>query len=402
MDKILVIADDFTGAGDTGAKLKKGGWDVQIVLDPEEAGQSSSLIIDTETRNLPSHEAYHRLQVILEKLECSCFECCFKKVDSILRGNICEELKAVKAEVKPDIMVFNPANPGVGRTVVNGIVQVDGVDLCRTDLSKDPLSPVRNDCVKSFLEQGLEESVAYITREEIKNKKGRLSNCRNFIFDAQTDADLEDAVRFFSDMNKKVLWVGSAGLAGAIACVFRKKRPVLCLIGSITEISRKQVYRMKEAGVKIIELDISQLLMEGMIERTLEEAIQSLQEGINVAVVSARTKEDYIKAVKIGKELGYTREETAKYTQNQFGKFAGKVLEQVKLKGLILSGGDTAVSVMKQLHVSSVKVLKEVMSSVPLCMMESGDYPGLFCITKSGSFGDENTLIEAIDYIRNT
>lgn len=400
MDRILVIADDFTGAGDTGVQFVNCGWDVRIVLDPERADHIDSLVIDTETRNLPPGEAYHRMTDIMQKIDFSCFGIYFKKVDSILRGNVCEELKAIKKVIKPDIMVFNPANPRVGRTVSGGVVQVDGVDLCKTALSKDPLSPVRNDHIKSFLEWGLGEAVTYMTQEEIKDKEVNLSDCKNFIFDAREMTDLENVVRLFAEMDKKILWAGSAGLAEAAARVLGKKGPVLSLIGSVTEVSRKQVERLTETGAKLVELEIFRLLDGGTFDTATEEAVRALQKGIDVVIVSARTKEDYRKAVTVGQRFGYTGEKIAEFTQEQFGRLAGKILEQVTPKGLVLSGGDTAVSVMKQFHVSSAAVLDEVLPSVPLCVMAAGDHPGLWYITKSGSFGDENALIEAVTYLK--
>lgn len=400
MDRILVIADDFTGAGDTGVQFVNGGWDIRIEMEPEKTDSHSSVVIDTETRNLSSDEAYCRLKDMIGKLDIDCFGFYFKKVDSVLRGNICAELKAMKEAVRPDVMVFNPANPKAGRTVIHGVVQVDGIDLCKTALSRDPLSPVQNDCIKSFLEQGLGEPAVYVTQEEIKNKEEKLTGCKNIIFDAQTEMDLENAVRLFAAAGKKILWAGSAGLAGAAARVFGKNGPVLSMIGSITEISQKQVCRMAETGAKLVELDIFRLLDGGTAEAAVEEAVQALRSGTDVVVVSAGTKEDYIRSVTTGEQLGYTGEEIAKFTQEQFGIAAGKIMESAAPKGLILSGGDTAVSVMKKFHVSSVVVLEEVLPSIPLCRMEDGDYPGLLCITKSGSFGSENALVEAVNYMK--
>lgn len=400
MDRILIIADDFTGAGDTGVAFAKYGWDVRIVMDAEEVDRTSSFVIDTEARNVSSREAERMLKDLFGKFELSRFDGYFKKVDSILRGNICAELQVVKEAVKPDIMVFNPANPRVGRTVKKGIVQVDGVNLCDTKLSKDPLSPVKNEHIKSFLEQGLGESVAYFTQEELKGEKMNLSDCKNIVFDAQTETELETAVSLLSKTGKRILWAGSAGLADAVARVYSKKEPVLALIGSVTSVSQKQVEQMEGAGIKVAELDVPRLLKGGTIDVVAEEAVQYLRAGQDVTIVSVKRKEDYGKAVAAGKQSGYDENGLARFTQEQFGNLAVKILEQVKPKGVILSGGDIAAGVMKKIHVSTVAVLKEVLPSIPLCMVESGAYPGLLCITKSGSFGEEDTLVKAVNYIK--
>ena len=58
---LLIIADDFTGALDTGVQFAAHGIRTQVVVDPQvdfSDHDAKVLVVDTETRHLPPKEAY--------------------------------------------------------------------------------------------------------------------------------------------------------------------------------------------------------------------------------------------------------------------------------------------------------------------------------------------------------
>ena len=52
--KLIIIADDFTGANDTGVQFRKAGFKVNVIIDShdikEELEHSDILVIDLESR----------------------------------------------------------------------------------------------------------------------------------------------------------------------------------------------------------------------------------------------------------------------------------------------------------------------------------------------------------------
>ena len=68
--------------------------------------------------------------------------------------------------------------------------------------------------------------------------------------------------------------------------------------------------------------------------------------------------------------------------------------------GLILVGGDTAVEVCRSLHTTQLLLLEEVQSGTPAGLLADGPLRGIPVVTKSGAFGDEDTLLHAWKYIR--
>ena len=100
MVKLLIIADDFTGALDTGIQFVNKGIATQVFTKmPEAIGDidemTEVLVIDSETRPMPAAKAYDAVKNITEWAKAIKIPVIFKKTDSALRGNIGSELQAV-------------------------------------------------------------------------------------------------------------------------------------------------------------------------------------------------------------------------------------------------------------------------------------------------------------------
>ena len=56
--KFLIIADDFTGANDTGVQIKKHGLPASVLLKMDDFSKTKgSVVFDTESRVIPAEEA---------------------------------------------------------------------------------------------------------------------------------------------------------------------------------------------------------------------------------------------------------------------------------------------------------------------------------------------------------
>lgn len=395
-----MVADDFTGAGDAGVQMSKNGIEAYIAFDPESIDPDKSYVIDTETRNIPADDAYKKVKRVYESILPYSYDHYYKKIDSTLRGNIKAELQAADEILKPDLIVFNPANPDSNRTVVDGILMMNGVRICETEIMRDPLCLVQQDNLKIFLEDEMEEQVQYFTLAQIRSKKLSLDGSRLITFDVLENSDLKTVVQFILQQGKKVLWVGSAGMANALFYMLKPHFPVLGIVGSISETSRLQVRVAVEAGAKLVEVNIAELIRGGSIQPAAEEAIERLKLGQDVVIVSAKEHEDYLEAVDAGKKAGMTRQEVAQFTQEKLGEISAMILGKARVCGCILTGGDTAISVNNHNHARGAKLVKEIFPIVALIELDGGDYPGLPCIVKGGAIGNPNTIAEAIRYFR--
>ena len=211
---------------------------------------------------------------------------------------------------------------------------------------------------------------------------------------------MDTVVRFILSKKKKVLWVGSAGMANALFYTLCPKYPILSLVGSISDTSRNQVRRAKEQGARIVEMNVSGLLKGGNLAKVADEAVEGLKLGENVIVVSAREHEDYLDSVDTGKKLGMKRGDVARYTQERLGELSAMILKQANVCGVFLTGGDTAISFMEKNHAHGARLVEEVLPIVALVETVDGDYPGLPLVVKGGSIGDENAIAESIRYLK--
>ena len=94
---IADIADDLTGANDTGLQFFLRGCKTQVAfgenISIDENLKTEVLALSTETRNVSSEVATQRVsKVAIDILKEYNFEYIYKKMDSVLRGNFAKEI----------------------------------------------------------------------------------------------------------------------------------------------------------------------------------------------------------------------------------------------------------------------------------------------------------------------
>ena len=99
MTRLLIIADDFTGALDTGVQFAARGARTCVVTEPaydfSQAGADIQvLVLDAETRHLCPEAAYQTVFRAVREALAAGFRYVYKKTDSALRGNVGAELTA--------------------------------------------------------------------------------------------------------------------------------------------------------------------------------------------------------------------------------------------------------------------------------------------------------------------
>jgi uncharacterized protein YgbK (DUF1537 family) len=143
MPKILVIADDFTGAAEIGGIAHLFGLSVRLVseISKSEDYKEEAIIIDTNTRRLSPEEASSRIKTVLADADFSTVDLVYKKVDSVIRGPVESEIKTVMSCAGLNSTILMPANPSRGRTIQNGKYLIDGIPIDETDFKHDPEYP---------------------------------------------------------------------------------------------------------------------------------------------------------------------------------------------------------------------------------------------------------------------
>jgi len=259
MTRILIIADDLTGALDSGVQFSAKGMSVivsvelHVGLEAIRKEQAEVFVFDTESRHISRSEAGKRIKEVIKEAKDYDFDFIYKKTDSTLRGNVGSELEALIDATDVKALPFVPAWPENKRTVKDGILYVDGVELKDTGFAKDPLNPIsRSDIVGILKDNGASKA---------KNvKPGEYADCEKsiIVYDAQTDEDLINISKVLKENENLKVTAGCAKFAEILVDAFDLEKEkknfetssdigkMLVVCGSLNEVSHKQIKYAKE------------------------------------------------------------------------------------------------------------------------------------------------------------
>lgn len=133
-----IVADDLTGAADTGAAFLVRGLSV-VVIWPDQGIERESItlaadVIAVDTRSRAADAEYARAITceVTSRLRHAGVATLYKKIDSTLRGHVGDEVRAAISAWHPrSLAIVAPAFPGTGRTTMEGRQCVDGVPIAR-------------------------------------------------------------------------------------------------------------------------------------------------------------------------------------------------------------------------------------------------------------------------------
>ncbi len=400
----FIIADDLTGATDTGIQFQKRGIATTVLVEPpKEAlpcpGERTALSVNASSRELCPQEARDRTQEVMQRVVLRDQDTLFKKVDSLMRGNPVEELEAALEAAGRRIALAAPSFPRMGRTVDGGVLRLpDGS-------AKDLLALFRERAHMAVCHiplARLRAEGAGLAADLVRRETPLLC-----LIDAVTEEDLSLAAEIGQALDTPPVYCGSAALAEALPV--RGEQPdvpcrpaarrVLVVTGSQKKETAAQVRRLEAVcGLHKVLLDSERLLHEPAPEE-ISRAAQRLTEllrqedGAILAFDSLFCSQtgfadDDVAARKVGKSLAA-----------KLGEVLGRI-DHTLYDGLILVGGDTAVAVCRSLQTTQLLLLEEVQSGTPAGLLADGPLRGIPVVTKSGAFGDEDTLLHAWKYIR--
>ncbi len=396
MSRNLIIADDFTGANDTGVQLQRKGFPTGVVFRyPEEPSPEVSYVLDTETRGLTGQEAYEKVASDIREIDFSGFAYVIKKVDSTLRGNVPEEVKAVDEAYGSELVLFMPALPDLERTTVDRIHMLKGVPITQTEIAKDPKKPVALDDIQAVLKTVYEEPVVHYSIKDIEEGRLDFAGARVFSCDAVTNGHMQTVIAAAKATGRKILYVGTAAMADNIFQLECPTKPAMGLIASVSAVTNGQVKYAESAGAQVISVPVYELFDdEKKADIYARRAIEALKEGKDILVLSSASYErsELERTVEAGVKRGMIREEVSVWTQYIMGYIGNAVLKEAEISGLFLTGGDTAIGFFHTAGAIGSEIIGEVAVGIPLMKLIGGAYDGLKVITKAGAFGKEDAI----------
>ena len=149
---IVAIADDFSGASEIAGIGWRYGLSTEVQLHFDIESNADLVVIDADTRSQNKVEAIARTNELAEKIKKSGHEVMlFKKVDSVLRGHIVEEINALQKYFHFEKVLLLPANPSRSRKIISGNYFVNGVPLDQTVFARDPDFPAETSSIEQII-----------------------------------------------------------------------------------------------------------------------------------------------------------------------------------------------------------------------------------------------------------
>jgi uncharacterized protein YgbK (DUF1537 family) len=420
MMKMGVIADDLTGANDTGVQFSKLGLNTVVVWNSSSVKSvdidADVVIVDTESRMNRQEEAYSKVKEATKSLMGVGVDLLFKKIDSTLRGNIGAELDGVCDAFGELVVLVAPAFPRNRRTTVKGHQLLDGVPLEYTILAHDSLSPVRQSDIVSLIREQTDRCVSHIPLEVVALGSDSLRfrilaevqhGCKILVLDAVLNDHLATIARAASMLGIPVLLSGSAGLAEEVPFAFNlvsKRRQVLVVAGSMSEITARQVALLERTlKTKPVVVDLRALLQSEAtrfeeVGKATESAVQELHLASVAILTLARLHKEGEERKRQG-SMQFFNEFSRQIILNALGGIAAGTLSH-GVTGMVLTGGDTAMAVIKAMEAESIKLDDEIEAGIPIGMVSGGRWSGIRVVTKAGAFGDDSSLLRVVEYLK--
>ena len=395
MVELGIIADDLTGAMDTGVQFAKEGLHTVVMLGDGELPPVEMVVVSTDSRDLPAPEAYRRAREAAQRLGGRTL---YKKIDSTLRGNLGAELEGLLDGLGLERALVAPAFPANGRTTVGGCHLVNGVPLAESAFAKDPLWPARESHLPTLLARQTRRAVGYLPLATVERGERaviralRAEKAPIVVADAETPAHLRTLALALAGLEG---WLpcGSAGLAQEWPRALGLERPkamlrwaadpepAMVLAGSRHRVTAEQLRRASEEGC----LELIPLAAEGEESQAVDRAVELLGQGRNVALTTTFSRYREGQGMAIARLLAGA---------------AGEVLARRPVAGLFVTGGDVARAVCHLLGATALQALGEVQPGVPAGLLAGGPHEGLRVVTKAGGFGDERAIIQSIECLR--
>lgn len=385
--RVLIVADDLTGAMDSAGPFAAAGAETWVVAapmqcDPASLRSATVVSVNTDSRHLPAAHAAERIRETVRHLGAGDFRVIIKKIDSTLRGNVVAETLALLEATGRTSAVVAPAFPAQGRTVCGGVVHVNGTPLAQTGFAKDALSPPPLEPLHRVFAQAKNGiQVDSVPATATFGGKGD----RVWVVDSAVDADLSRLVDTIRPRLGTLLLAGSAGLTQALAraCFSAHSAPA-----SAGKVKGTIVFAVGSRATQSAE-QVEALAAEPET-RVLRAPNGRLQKG---EIPDARNL--VLKATT--DDAG--REGNAEQVAADMARHAIDVARRAHAEALVATGGDTAIAILMASGNPALQVLGDLMPGIPYARIRLGGSP-LWLVTKAGGFGGRETFRELANKLR--
>lgn len=427
MGKVVIIADDLTGANATSVLLVRQGFNAVTFLNlekynGEEHKDLNIVSISTDSRGVEKHTAYGRVEEVVQFFKDEEVTLFSKRIDSTLRGNIGVEISAILDNLHDDTLaIVVPSFPTSGRVCIGGYLMVNQVPLEKTDVAKDPKTPIFTSSVAKLIGAQTEYKVGFIELdmvlkgiESIKDAivYEKEKGSKVIVIDATTDDDILKIAKAVKSTGIKSISVDPGPFTAALAEEYLEiptggpGQKVMLTVGSVSNLTRKQ---LDEVRLRYSPLLINVSALNLIYDKTRKEEINKVVEKVLkdvsdydvIGVITTSNEDEVLNLKKIAKELGISEDEVSQRISDGLADITIEVLEKTDslIGGLFTSGGDVTVAVCNALGSAGIEVKDEVLPLAVYGRITKGRYNNMPIITKGGLIGNDKAIITCVEYL---
>lgn len=407
MIRLLIVADDFTGALDTGVQMAGGGAVTRVTTDIHcrfsDHTDVEVLVIDAETRHLSPEKAADIVRETTARAMEAGIPYLYKKTDSALRGNVGAELSAMlEASAQPQLP-FLPALPQIGRTTVNGVHYIKGIPVSESVFGSDPFEPVTHSRISELIAEQSATAVHNMGIGETAMEAG----AGIYVFDAETREQLLLTGRALLDAGKLHISAGSAGFGSVLPELLGLRRGtrqppaldprLLVICGSVNPITLGQTAEADKAGFAHWRLSPRQKL-EPDYWKSKEGAdvLRDLRGRLHDSpylIIDSNDEGGNAPTEKYAAERGLSVSDVRVGISRGLGEILGALFTSPDLGTLLITGGDTLLQCMQALDVTELEPICELYPGVVLSRFAFQGCTKLV-LSKSGGFGQKTLLAD--------
>jgi uncharacterized protein YgbK (DUF1537 family) len=323
---------------------------------------ASVLALNTSSRDLPENEAHTCIRQTVELWRSAMPTILFKKIDSVFRGNTFVEIEAMMTLFPGRIALLAPSYPAAKRRVRDGCLFLDADDRPCLDIAGELRSRGMHPIL--LTSQGEPQEMQTSLRVAVAERHHLI------LCDAEIGSDLKTLASAALSLDREILWIGSGGLAHAIA-------------DTLPAVKREIDDEPPHAKTLVFCIGSDH-------PRTMQQVKHICQRH---AVVRVQNSDNWPQADAICLQGAHLLWEVGFEPLSASAiHMLSRQLRELPSPALFLSGGDTAMRICAALGVHSISLHGEIFPGIPWGVLRGGMADGISVITKSGGFGEVDTL----------
>ncbi|MBO0799037.1 MAG: four-carbon acid sugar kinase family protein, partial [Blastocatellia bacterium] len=326
-------------------------------------------IYDTASRHDAPDLAAAKVRSLAQSLKARDRRPIFKKIDSTLLGNIAAEINAALESCGFDVALVAPAFPAMGRTLIDGRLHIFG----------KPSEPAR--FLPSLLQTQMAGGVGQVNLEVLQRGSEAIADtltksiargARLIALDSASQDDLRRIVQATQLLDAKAMLAGAGALAAELAALLpAAEHPEVAMPDPAAESGRI-------------------LLIIGSANPTTEMQLRCLLDSRPVMLSEPGERFDR----RAGRDESHVLLCLQPGSDVQFANVISSItpLLDGELRGIVLSGGDTAEAVARCFEADGIRLLGEITPGIPWGRFIGGRAAGIRVATKAGGFGTDEAL----------